>query len=285
MKIKSKKQGAELTSIIVNEKEKLHQGKSILDEEGNPFWNRHAPILFPIVGQLKEGKTLINGKEYKMGQHGFARDMDFIEIEKNDKIHKYILKYNDETLKKYPFKFELEVCYEIKNENTLSIKYKVKNIDNKEIQFGLGGHPAFICDYKTGEYELEFKEREDKIKFLKLKNGLISNEQSDNLIEEGNKIKLNNNTFDNDSLILTNIKSNTITLKNHIKNEKLLEFDFTGFPYLGIWSKKGAPFVCIEPWYNTADNNASSGIFERKENILKLPSKEDFKCEYLIKFF
>lgn len=283
MKIESKKQGAELTSIIFNGEEKLFQGSKVLDENGKEYWGRQAPILFPIVGQVKDGKTNINGKEYHMGQHGFARDMEFEEVEKTEKVHKYKLKYNEQTLGKYPYKFELEVCYEIKNENMLEVKYKVKNLDDKEIQFGLGAHPAFICNYSDVNHVLEFSEQETNIKFSKLENGLISNKEAKNLIENKNTIKLNANIFDEDALILSNINSNKITLKN--KEKSIVEVDFTGFPYLGIWSKKGAPFVCIEPWYNTADKVDSTGVFEEKENIIKLPINEIFESKFKIKFF
>ena len=120
LKIKSKRQGAELTSILKDENEMLFDGKT--------FWNRQSPILFPIVGQIKEGKTQIEEKIYEMSQHGFARDMEFQEIEENH----YILKYNEQTLKKYPYKFELHVIYKIVGD-ALQVSYEVKNIDNKKI--------------------------------------------------------------------------------------------------------------------------------------------------------
>lgn len=283
MQIESKAQGAELTSIKYNGEEKLFQGSKVLDENGNEYWGRQAPILFPIVGQVKNGKTIIDGKECYMGQHGFARDMEFEQVEKTDKCHIYKLKYNEETLKKYPYKFELEVCYEIENEKTLNVKYKVKNIDSKQVEFGLGAHPAFICNYSNGNYKLEFNKEETDIKFSKLENGLISNEEAENLIKDGNMLQLQADTFDNDALILSNIKSNKVVLKD--RENKILEFNFTGFPYLGIWAKKGAPFVCIEPWFNTADKVDSNGIFKDKENILKLQPKEEFKSCFKIKFF
>ena len=153
LKIKTKKQGAELTSIQCDGKEMLFDGKT--------FWNRQSPILFPIVGRIKDSKTEIEGQIYEMSQHGFARDMEFNQIEENH----YVLTYNEETLKKYPYKFELHVIYQI-IEDTLQVEYQVKNIDNKKIYFGLGGHPAFSCDYSTGQYEIVFDEKEDKIKFL-----------------------------------------------------------------------------------------------------------------------
>ena len=282
LKIQTKKSGAELTSIQYNGKEMLFQGAKVLDSNGNIYWKRQAPILFPIVGQLKNSQTQIEDKIYEMSQHGFARDMDFEEISKTENKHHYMLKYNEGTLKKYPYKFELHVIYEIIGD-TLTLTYKVKNIDDKTIYFGLGGHPAFNCDYSNGEYEISFSENEDKIEFLKLKNGLIDTEKAQNILQD-NKICLKEDTFDNDAVIMKNLKSNKVVLQNHETNQKILEFDFTGFPYLALWSKKGAPFVCIEPWQNTADRIDSTQIYKDKENIIELPQDKEFECKYSIKF-
>lgn len=271
LKIKSKRQGAELTSILKDGNEMLFDGKT--------FWNRQSPILFPIVGQIKDGKTQIEGKIYEMSQHGFARDMEFQEIEENH----YILKYNEQTLKKYPYKFELHVIYKIV-ENALQVTYEVKNIDNKKIYFGIGGHPAFRCDYSTGDYEIVFEQNEENIEFLKLRNGLIDTEKATNILEE-NKIHLTENIFDNDAIIMKNIKSNKVVLQNRNTNKKILEFDFTDFPYLALWSKKGAPFVCIEPWQNTADKIDSNQIYKEKENILSIEPDEIYSCKYIVKFY
>ena len=270
LEIKTKQSGAELTSIKLNGIEKLHQGES--------HWKRHAPILFPIVGQLKNGETIINGMTFKMGQHGFARDMKFEEISED----KFVLKSSKETLEKFPFKFELYVEYIIKN-NELTTKYTVINKDADEMIFGIGGHPAYICDYSTGDYQIEFECKEDEIEFMQLENGLISNEKAPNFLKE-NKIDLLPNTFENDAIIMKNIKSNKVFLINKKLNKRLLEFDFIGFPYLALWSKIGAPFVCIEPWFNTTDNINSNGRFEEKESILKLRPEEKFECEYKVKF-
>jgi len=281
LKIQSKKSGAELTSIKYNGKEMLFQGAQVLDNNGNIYWKRQAPILFPIVGQLKNSQIQIEDKTYEMSQHGFARDMDFEEISKTETKHHYMLKYNEETLKKYPYKFELHVIYEI-IEDTLTVTYKVKNIDDKTIYFGLGGHPAFNCDYSNGEYEIVFPEQEDEIEFLKLKDGLIDTENAENILQD-NKIYLKEDTFDNDAVIMKNLKSNKVSLQNHRTNQKILEFDFTGFPFLALWSKKGAPFVCIEPWQNTADRIDSTQIYKDKEGIIELPKDKEYKCEFKIK--
>lgn len=283
LKIQTKKLGAELTSIQCNGKERLFQGKKILDADGNIYWKRQAPVLFPIVGQLKDSKTQIEGKTYQMTQHGFVRDMEFEEILKTENKHHYVLKYNEDTLKRYPYKFELHIIYEIA-ENTLIVKYEVKNIDDKKIYFGLGGHPAFNCEYSKEEYEINFQEKEDNIEFLKLKNGLIDTEKAKNILNN-NKIYLEKNIFDNDAIIMKNIKSNKIILQNKKVNKKILEFDFTGFPYLALWSKKGAPFVCIEPWQNTADRIDSTQIYKEKANIIEIEKDNIFECQYSIKFY
>ena len=271
LEIKAKKAGAELVSIKLDGIEKLHQGKS--------HWKRHAPVLFPIVGQLKDGKTLINNEIFEMGQHGFARDMEFEEIKPNT----FLLKSSKETLEKYPFEFELYIKYEIQ-ENELITTYKVINKDSKIMHFGLGGHPAFICDYSSGDFQIQFNETEKEIQFMQLENGLISNEKAPNLLNN-NAIDLLPDTFEKDAVIMKNIKSNIVTLYNKKQNKKVLEFDFTGFPYLAFWSKIGAPFVCIEPWFNTTDHIDSNGKFEDKENILKVEPEKKFECKYKIKFY
>ena len=271
LEIKAKKAGAELTSIKLNGIEKLHQGET--------YWKRHAPILFPIVGQLKEGKTIINNKTYEMSQHGFARDMEFEEIASNT----FLLKSSKETLEKFPFKFEVYVKYTIKDDE-LTTTYQVINKDIKTMYFGVGGHPAFICNYETGDYQIRFDKKEDSIEFMQLENGLISNEKAPNILKE-NAIDLLPDTFEKDAIIMKNIKSNKVTLYNKKEKNTVLEFDFTGFPYLALWSKKGATFVCIEPWNNTADKIDSNGHFEEKENILKLEPDEKFECRYKVKFY
>lgn len=206
--------------------------------------------------------------------------MKFTELEKTKTCHKYVLESNLETMKMFPFKFDLYVTHKVE-ENRVITTYEVVNEDEKEILFGIGGHPAYICDYSSGKYSIEFEDKEDNMKFFSLDNGLVIDKETKNLLEN-NSIELNKNSFVNDAIIITNIKSNKVFLKE--KNRKILEFDFTGFPYLGIWAKIGAPFVCIEPWMNTADKVSSDKIFSNKENILKLEPNEKFKCIYSVKF-
>ena len=206
--------------------------------------------------------------------------MEFTELEKTKTCHKYVLENNLETMKMFPFKFDLYVTYEVE-ENRVITTYEVINKDEKEMLFGIGGHPAYICDYSSGKYSIEFEDKEDNMKFFSLDNGLVIDKETKNLLEN-NSIKLGKNSFVNDAIIIKNMKSNKVFLKEG--NRKILEFDFTGFPYLGIWAKIGAPFVCIEPWMNIADKVSSDKIFSNKENILKLKPNEKFKCIYSVKF-
>lgn len=268
IEISTKKSGAELTSIKLDGIERLHDGKE--------YWNRHAPILFPIVGQLKNGESVINGNVYKMSQHGFARDMEFEEIGNNS----FKLSWNEQTLEKYPYKFELYVSYEIDG-NRLYTQYRVKNVDNKAILFGLGGHPAFKCDYKNAE--IEFEKDEDEVQIYQLENGLIKTEPEEKeRFIDNNIIKLNENYFDNDAVIFKKLKSNRLILKE--KGKPILKFDFSDFPFLGIWSKKDANFICIEPWFNTTDSADSDGVFEHKDHILSLETGEEFSCKFFVEF-
>lgn len=284
LEIETSPSGAELTSIKYNKNELLHQGKSVLDENGDIYWRRQAPILFPIVGSLKDNTAKIDGKNYHMSQHGFARDMVFDIVKLSEREHEYVLKYNEDTLKQYPFKFELYVSYLVYG-NELTVKYRVKNVDNKPMYFGIGGHPAFKIDLKGNDYKVEFEKVEDEIKFYQLDSGLISYENTyiNRSLLSNNCIKIKNDTFAHDAIIMSGLKSRKIRL---IKNDiNKMEFDFTGFKYLALWSKKNAPFLCIEPWYTTADYVDSNQVFEEKKDNIKLDSGNEFVCSYKIAFY
>ena len=276
--------GAELTSIKYHGEEFLHQGEKVLDSNGKVYWKRRAPILFPIVGSLKNNTTIINGEKFEMLQHGFARDMKFDMLKISEREHIYVLKYNQETLKMYPFKFELYVSYLIDN-NKLIVKYKVKNLDDKTMFFGIGGHPAFAINLKENKYRWEFDEKEENAKFYQLDNGLISyknNYINKSIMSNEKSISIGKDTFTHDAIIMGNLKSKKIRLIEN--NNTRLVLDFTGFKYLGIWSKKNAPFICIEPWYTTADYTDSNSIFEEKRDNIKLEENEEFECSYSITF-
>lgn len=279
--------GAELISYKLDGIEKIHQGQDCIDENGRVYWKRHFPVLFPIVGKLKQNKTIINGRTYEMGQHGFARDMEFEPVTKLDNFHSYVLKSNPSTFVKYPFDFSLYVTYRT-DENKLTTMYKVVNEGDNNMTFGIGGHPAFKIDQRdlySDEYYLEFEEDENKIHFLYLVDGLIGTEYARNIMQDLRRIPINQDSFKNDAIIMKGLTSHRVSLKKKTGNKTLLTMDFEGFPYLAVWSKPGAPFICLEPWYTTADAIKSTGVFTQKTDMLTLAPGKEFECKYTVEFF
>lgn len=266
-----KHSGAELFSL------KDNQDKEYI-WEGNPdFWGKHSPVLYPIVGTLKDNTYTINGKEYQLPRHGFARDMDFQLIEKTENSAVFSLKSDAETLKKYPFEFELQLIYTLEN-STLNIGYKVINNSKTKMPFSIGAHPAIALPEKFENYAFEF-EKEEVLKYYILENDLISN-KTENLETTENLIPLNYKLFENDALIFKSLESNSLTI---LENSKpYIKFDFKDFPSLGIWTKDQAPFVCIEPWLGYSDTAENSGDLYEKEGILVLDTNQTFNSQFSI---
>lgn len=270
-----KAEGAELTSIKCNDLEYLWHGRE--------YWKRQAPILFPIVGRLKDDTTIIDGKEYHMGQHGFARDMIFDEFFISENKVTYLLKSDEATKKAYPYEFELYVSYELKDNNII-VSYEIKNMDDKNMMFCIGGHPAFNWPIVNGEefsdYYVEFEKKENQ-KFREIVGGCIK--KTDKMIlEDTNRIDLNKAIFSIDTFILKDLNSKWVALKS-MKNEHSIKVYFEGFPYLGIWSRTDdAPFVCLEPWIGVADYIDGTGEFKDKDSVVTLEVGSSHKCSYII---
>ena len=279
--------GGELLSFKLERIEKIHQGEEARDDNGKVYWKRHAPVLFPIVGKLKRNQTIINGRTYEILQHGFARDMEFEPVTKLDNFHSYVLKSNKYTMARYPFDFELYNTYR-QEENKLIFIYKVINTGNSNMPIGLGSHPAFKIDQddlKRGNYYLEFAEEETRAHFLYLIDGLVGTEYAKNILEGNRRISLNEHTFDNDAIIVKGIQNKKISLKNSRTRKTVLTMDFNGWPYLGIWSKPGAPFICLEPWMSTADRINSTNVFAKKPDMITLTPGEEFENKFSVEFF
>ena len=274
MEIKTVEKGAELISVIYNGEERLHDGKS--------FWKKHSPVLFPTVGNLRFPNVIIDGKEYPLHKHGFGRDLNFEKIGENS----YVLKSNEETHKVYPYDFEFYIWYEV-NKNKLTFNYRIVNKGEKTMIFGLGAHPAIRCDYSNGKYYIEFEVDEDDIELIPLDLScmLLKDEiiKADKVMTGKRIVKFDKDTFKIDTLIFTKIKSKSVTLKE--EDKKIAKINFDGFKYLGIWAPIGAPFVCLEPWYTTADYVNSTKEFKDKKDILSLESGKEFKTSFSLEFF
>ncbi len=241
------------------------------------YWNRSSPILFPIVGKLKDDEYIYDNKKYSMNQHGFARDKKFEVVKKEDDCVEFKLTSSKKSKDIYPFDFELFLNYQLK-ENKLIVSYKVINIDTKVLYFSIGAHPAFnwpLEDEAKDECFISVDKKEAYRYFLK--DGLLA----DNTYMNCEKIFLSEEMFFNDALVF-NDDINEVTFQNS-RNDRFVKMNFKDFPYLGIWSKpSGSPFLCIEPWHGVADSVDHNKKLEDKRGILSLDSKNKFESSYSI---
>ncbi len=246
--------------------------------EGNPaFWGKHSPVLFPIVGTLKNNTFYHNDKKYTLSRHGFAREKEFQLVEKTESSATFSLQSNSETLKNYPFKFELQIQY-ILIGTTLELTYRVINKDNTDMPFSIGAHPAFALPRDFEDYSLAFEEVEP-LEYTLLENDLVS-KQTEKIKTNSNTVPLTYELFESDALIFNTLKSNSLTIVE--KENPILKVQFENFPNLGIWTKVGASFICIEPWFGYSDITESKGNLFEKEGIIVLKTDTTFQAKFSI---
>jgi galactose mutarotase-like enzyme len=269
--IQIKSLGAELCSV------KSTANKEYI-WEGNPeFWGKHSPVLFPIVGILKNNTYFHNEKEYHLSRHGFARDMEFTLVEKTENSATFSIQSNSETLKNYPFEFELQMHYSLIN-TTLEIAYSVINKSDNRIPFSIGAHPAFALPGNFEDYSLDF-EKVEPLDYTLLENDLVS-KQTETLHTDSNKVPLTYELFKRDALIFKKLQSNSLTIVE--KEKPILKVHFEDFPSLGIWTKVDAPFICIEPWFGYSDTVGSTGNLFEKEGVIVLEANDTFQAKFSI---
>ena len=246
--------------------------------EGNPnFWGKHSPILFPIVGTLKNNTFYHNDTKYTLTRHGFARDMEFELIEKTEESATFSIQSNSETLLNYPFEFELQMQYTLIN-TTVELDYKVVNKDNSEIPFSIGAHPAFALPSNFENYSLDF-EKVEPLEYTLLENDLVS-QQIEKIHTDTNRVPLTYELFKRDALIFKKLQSNSLSIIE--KGKPILKVHFEDFPSLGIWTKVGAPFICIEPWFGYSDTTESNGNLFEKEGVIVLEANDTFQAKFSI---
>ncbi|MEO6001048.1 MAG: aldose 1-epimerase family protein [Chitinophagaceae bacterium] len=273
--------GAELDSIY-HKRNKLEY----LWSADPTVWGKKSPILFPIVGTLKNNTYYYEENAYVLSRHGFAREHNFTLVEQSENSVSLSLKSDAETLKKFPFIFELIIAYTVV-ENSLTVTYKVINEDNKIMFFSVGGHPAFkvplVPETRYEEYYLEFDKKESAGRWPISPDGLIESIPTP-LMENTDRITLSRELFYQDALVFKHLSSHQVSLKSDKTTHGFI-FDFTSFPYLGIWAAKNADFVCIEPWYGIADTVNSNQQLPEKEGIQKLEAGETFKAVWSVQLF
>lgn len=279
LKVKIHSKGAELQSIYGK-----HTGLEYLWGGDPAVWARHSPLLFPIVGTLKNNTYHFEGKTYTLPRHGFARDREFIvEAQTADSI-RFLLKSDQQTLEVYPFEFELRVGYQLRPVG-LTATYQVTNRSGKPMYFSLGAHPAFRVPLVPGtdysDYYLEFDGVENAPRWPISKGGLIERDPQP-LLQGTAVLQLEKQLFQKDALVFKQLVSTGVTLRSG-RTPRGLRMDFPGFPFLGIWAAPGADFVCIEPWCGIADSVSSDQQLTDKEGINRLDNGAVFERRWALR--
>jgi galactose mutarotase-like enzyme len=264
--------GAELISLQSNENNQEYMW------EGDPkYWGKHSPVLFPIVGTLKNNSYIYNDHNFQLLRHGFARDLTFQVFSQSINEVVFSLKSSEETKKVYPFEFELQISYTLL-ENKLVIKYSIINQDSIEIPFSIGAHPAFALPNSFENYSLEFNQQET-LKCYTLENDLVSDTTFEIALND-KKMPLTYATFENDALIFKTLQSKEIAVLEN--NKPFLKIAFEDFENLGIWTKVNAPFICLEPWLGYSDTIHSKGTISEKEGIQFVKENAKYECQFSI---
>ncbi len=269
--------------LLINEigaepKSFTYKGVEYLWVGDDKFWASSAPHLFPMTGGLKDDKYILDGKEYFLSKHGFAKKMKFDVEELTDSSAVFLLKSNDETLVGFPYEFEFRVCY-ILIDGKVTIKYKVTNLNDNTMWFSVGAHDGFACPEGIEEYDIVFPQKQTLDSYTLFGN-LVTHDKTP-IIKESDCFTLNYNYFAVDALVFKDIKSKTCRLVNR-KTGRGVQVDFPEHPNLVLWTKPNAPYLCIEPWFGLADNIDSDYDITHKEAIQSLEGGKTFSAVRVI---
>ena len=263
LKVDIKSKGAELCSVF-----KKDNGLEYMWSGDPAVWGKTSPVLFPIVGTLKNNTYFHNDKPYTLSRHGFARDAEFEMLEQEQQKASFILKDSETSFVNYPFHFELILTYEL-DSDLLKTSYEVRNTGTDNMYFSLGAHPAFkvpLTEETTYEdYYLLFDHDENAGRWPISKDGLIQDTPL-SFFNNSSRIDLTRVLFHEDALVFKHLQSHNVSLITDL-NSHGLNFHFEGFPYLGLWAAKGGDFVCIEPWCGIADSVDHDQQLIHKEGI------------------
>jgi galactose mutarotase-like enzyme len=260
--------GAELQSIRDTAgRDYLHDGAS--------FWASRAPLLFPIVGALKDNTHVVDGTAYHLPKHGFARHSLFEAVETSADRARFRLTDSEATRAEYPYKFMLEAEYALTGAK-LAMSVTVTNTDTKPIPVAFGFHPAFRWSLPGAGAKLD-----QVVDFALDEPGPLTGLDTDGLVARelespvrGRRLTLSDELFEHDALIFLGLKSRSLRFGPANGNSTALKIDFEDMPHLGIWAKPGAPYLCIEPWSGHASPAAFSGPLTEKPGSLNLKPGE-----------
>jgi galactose mutarotase-like enzyme len=274
---KINEKGAELKSLA-----NLASGQEHIWHGDPAWWAGSAPILFPIVGSLKGGTYTWQGRQYALPNHGFARGSDFTVIRQDGGAAELSLSSTAITRESYPFDFSLRVLFELTGKG-LAVRYTVANTGRERMYFSIGSHPAFMVPFAGGALENYYVlfDREESTQRWFLKDNLLLADTSRDMLENGKIISLSRTLFDEGALVFKHPRSRVFSLRSSL-SPLSVSVVTDGAPYLGIWAKPGAPFVCIEPWHGVTDSTNASGNLVEKEGIQYLDPAGTFVTGYRI---
>lgn len=252
------------------------------------YWGRTSPVLFPFVGSLKDATYRHEGTSYKMGQHGFARDMEHELVSQSNSAIYFKLNSNEDTLKKYPFSFVLKIGYELED-NAVKVLWEVENDStDKQLHFSIGAHPAFNCPIYGEENKAGYKfcfANVDEIHHHGHTDTGLSIEEDIVLPLENHRVTITPEFFDGSTYIIEGRQTNEVTLEDPNGNPMVsVSFDM---PLFALWSPPGknAPFVCIEPWCGRCDAADFEGSLSERAFNNAVDAGEIFQTSYIMKFF
>lgn len=279
LKIAVSTSGAELQSI-----ENKRTGQQYLWNGDARFWKRRSPVLFPIVGALWNGKTHFDGVEFAMGQHGFARDMEFTPVPDAPEGELWFaLASSDDTMKMFPRSFRLEIGYGL-HDTRITVMWRVVNTGAGTLHFQIGAHPAFnlpefnSADQTHGYFAVSASTLKAEIIAEK---GCIGTDTAVVTTDGEQMIPITADTFSRDALIFGDHQLGRVSLLDKERRPVLTLLFRT--PYVGLWAPAAdAPFVCIEPWYGRADAVGFSGEFAERHAVNALEAGKRFDASYMI---
>lgn len=244
------------------------------------FWNRHAPVLFPFVGKVTGGFYTYEGRKYPMGQHGFARDREFLFIEQSQTFIRHRLVSDEESRKVYPFDFELEIVHKLEG-NCVTVEWKVINPGEKTLYFSIGGHPGFCVDENKGSrLVFEGQKTLTRVAIDPHTEGVDVEHPETILLDQG-VYQVEAHTFDRDALIFDNGQIKQVGLEK-ADGTRLVTLRCPDALSVGIWSPVGkqAPFICLEPWIGRCDNSGFTGELKDKFDVQSLEAGKSFQTSY-----
>ena len=271
--------GAEVRSV-----KNILTGHEYMWDANPDFWSGVSPVLFPVVGKTTDGVLKFAGKDYPQGNHGFARSSVFTVVESAPT--KVILQILTSELgaEIYPFNLAFQVSYSL-DAAKLITEYTIKNLDTQTAYFSVGAHPAFKCpfdaEHKIDDYVIEFSAPENNLVWHEITPQAYFTGKTRSLNLQ--QMELNAGTFANDALVYDNYVSSHISLREK-NSSRQIRVSLTGFPWLGLWSKVGADYLCIELWCGHSDMLGFSGEINDKVAIETVLPNSTWSRAYSIEY-